>query len=139
MRGARQRRLAGISGEVPYPTNNLKGFTMKTYAIGMVTAAAFIVWGLFFAIPAKADPHTHDEYIVCAYLDTYPNKAGVVSIMNKMLEQMSSKTAADTMYDAVSVVCPQYYDLVFSVVNDYTGNTSTPAITTTPSRIGGRI
>jgi hypothetical protein len=92
-----------------YPISKKVGAALGL-AIGLAAATP--------STPAHADPHTHDEYVVCSNLEavTPPTTANYYSTLDTMVQvmtnQMGSKLMASTIVDAVTYVCPQYYTLV---------------------------
>lgn len=86
----------------------LAGFFMAT---GVLTAAVVA------PASASADPHVHDEVMMCQQLDINPTLGGVEGVAASWMAQFGDSHAAaqlgaETLIDAVTYLCPEYYSLV---------------------------
>lgn len=159
MWGARQIRVWRVS-QVSYlgtypTTKGIKMKTAKAFFIAMLTAAGFIIYGLYFANPAGATPEQeHDAQLVCQMMNSYAVTDGgvtdqeITNILQSMLIDggLTAEEGGAIVANATVNYCPEwqvafvdYFTELgagkFTIQNDGTVVYPSPAT----SRVGGGL
>jgi len=111
---------------------------VRAFALGIATGSFLTSGIVLLTSPAKADPISQGERVVCVLLDQNPTFAGIVqtAIVIEAKTGVDDRTAGQMIAQSVYAQCPEYIPLITAFANKYAGgNTSSTA----SGKVGGKV
>lgn len=108
---------------------------VRAFALGIATGSFLTSGIVLLTSPAKADPISQGERVVCVLLDQNPTFAGIVqtAIVIEAKTGVDDRTAGQMIAQSVYAQCPEHLPLLKAFVQKYGGSASTSAA------VGGKI